>query len=219
MPPRSPPLASWPLMSTPTVLLSTHCVPSKSRRVKAAAVKVKTHLSAGLFVQGGHYAGFDQATQVQLQDKPTPPRPPLLSVSPGRCTPRVSSLFHCAPSLAEDLLPVYSLFNTPSFVFCFFFALTPSRLYATLSHNPLRISRFISKFPPLSRHFYFACLLFPSLIFCLSISSLIFSLASISFFFFLVWPRHPIVWKPAHPGPAPEPLRTAPWVMGIVYSH
>ncbi|CAB1436980.1 unnamed protein product [Pleuronectes platessa] len=27
------------------------------------------------------------------------------------------------------------------------------------------------------------------------------------------------VWKPAHPNPAPEALRTAPWVMGIVYSH
>lgn len=33
------------------------------------------------------------------------------------------------------------------------------------------------------------------------------------------WPTHPIVWKPAHPGPAPGALRTALWVMGIVCSH
>lgn len=59
------------------------------------------------------------SNQVQLQDKPTTPS--------ALCIPRemhphaVSPLFHCTPSLAEDLLPVYSLFTTLSFVFSFFF--------------------------------------------------------------------------------------------------
>lgn len=34
-----------------------------------------------------------------------------------------------------------------------------------------------------------------------------------------VWPRHPVVWKLAHPGPAPKAVRLAPWVMGIVCSY
>ncbi|TNN87888.1 hypothetical protein EYF80_001852 [Liparis tanakae] len=31
----------------------------------------------------------------------------------------------------------------------------------------------------------------------------------------IVWPRHPVVWKLAHPGPAPEAHRTAPWYLSF----
>lgn len=42
-----------------------------------------------------------------------PPPPPLLRASPGRCTLGQCLLFYWNPSLAEDLLPVYS---SPSFL-------------------------------------------------------------------------------------------------------
>lgn len=133
----------------------------------------------------------------------------------------VSPLFHCTPSLAKDLLPVYSLFTTLSFVFSFFFYPCALLFLITLTHfkvlHPPRSLLFLDT--PILHGFLFRSHLFPSLlslIFCLSISSLIFFPPSISF---STYPRHPIVWKPAHPGPAPEALCTAPWVMGIVYSH
>lgn len=224
--PWSPPLALWPLTSTPSVLLSTHCVPSKSPGVKPVAVKVKMHLFPGPFVQDCHYAGCDQATKFSSKINRPPPSHPLHYVYPQGDAPpgRVSSLFHFTPSLAEDLLPVYSLFNTPSFVYSFFLVL---RYHACALLFLIALTHFFSSSSstfPFSLLLYRHASLFPShlfpsllsLIFCLSISSLIFFPPSISL---SVWPRHPVVWKLAHPGSAPEALRTAPWVMGIVYSH
>lgn len=80
-------------MSTPSVLLSTHCALSKSLRVKAAALKVKMHLVSGLFVQGCHYAGCDQATKFSSKINQPPPHP-LCSVYPQGDAPpcSVSSL-------------------------------------------------------------------------------------------------------------------------------
>lgn len=156
-----------PQTSTPSVLLSTHSISSKSCRVKlAAAAKVKAHLFPGPFVQGCHYAGCDQATKFSSKiNRAMPPPPhPQGDAPPGR----VSSFSE--PSLAEDLLPVYS---TPSIVFSctqlFLITLTSFLLSFLCSSSLLLI--------------FFLALL--SLISCLCISSLIFYPASISLFF---WP-------------------------------
>lgn len=113
--PLSPPLVLWPLTSTPSVLLSTHCAPLKEPwwgGVEAAAVKVKMHLILACVCSRLPLCWVGSSNQVQLQDKPNPPSLSPLSLypqGPPHPSGRVSSLFHCTPSLPEDLLPVYSL--------------------------------------------------------------------------------------------------------------
>lgn len=194
-----PPLS--PQTSTPSVLLSTHSISSKSRGVKpAAAAKVKAHLSPGPFVQGCHYAGCDQATKFSSKINRAPSHPrlhPQGDAPPGR----VVYFFRAISGRG----PAPCLFNTLHCLLwaqLFLITLTRASIYFLRSSSPLLLS------------FSLALL---SLISCLCISSLILYLSI--FFFFLVKPRHPKVWKLAHPGPAPEALRTAPWVMDIVYSH
>lgn len=179
--PWSPPLALWPQTSTSNVLLSTHCIPSKSSRVKAAAVKVKTHLFAGPFVQGCHYAGCDQATKFSSKiNRPPAPLPyhPLLSLYPqGEAPPgRGSSLFHCTPSLAKDLLPVYSLFNTPPFVSSFFLVYPACALLFLIT-----LTHFLVLHPPLLLFFltFISACLFTPISFSLPPPSLL-SLISLS---------------------------------------
>lgn len=153
--------------------------------------------------------------------EPPPPNPsfkhPLVPQYPQGDAPpgRVSSLFQCTPSLAEDLLPVYSLFKTTPFVSSSFL---PSVSDASASYFQFSIhhfSLFLLLFPHASLFHVIPSLFLLSLI-SLSLSLFFFFSPYISF---SVWPRHPVVWKPAHPGPAPGALRTAPWVMGIVCSH
>lgn len=165
--PWSPPLALWPQTSTPNVLLSTHCIPSKSSRVKAAAVKVKTHLFAGPFVQGCHYAGCDQATKFSSKiNRPPPPplSPSTLSVSPGRGTPRqrVFSL-SLHPISGKGPAPCLFSFQYPSFCILLLFGL--SRLRSTLSHNPYPFFSSSSSTSPLFPYFYFGMPLYSHLIF------------------------------------------------------
>lgn len=158
-----------PQTSTPSVLLSTHSISSKSCRVKpAAAAKVKAHLFPGPFVQGCHYAGCDQATKFSSKiNRATPPSPPP---SPGRCTPRQGVFFFRAISGRG---PAPCLFNT---LYCLL-------LRSTFSHNPYPFSlSFLCSSSTLLLIFSLALL---SLISCLCISSLIFYPASISLFF---WP-------------------------------
>lgn len=128
-----------------------------------------------------------------------------------------------APHLWQRTCSLFILFSLPSHLYSpsFFFYPCALLFLITLTHfkvlHPPRSLLFLDT--PILHGFLFRSHLFPSLlslIFCLSISSLIFFPPSISF---STYPRHPIVWKPAHPGPAPEALCTAPWVMGIVYSH
>lgn len=119
--PWSPPLDLWPLASTPSVLLSTHCVPSKNLRVKAAPVKVKMHLLPGLFVQGCLYAGCDQASKFSSKIN-QPPSPSPLCIPREMHPPGQSFLFHCYLSHLWQktcslfiLLSVPPLLNPPSF--------------------------------------------------------------------------------------------------------
>lgn len=129
--PRSPPLAPpAPDVHPQCAPVHPPCPPQRASGVKAAAVKVKTHLVPSPFVQGCHYAGCDQATKFSSKINRPPPRSsPSI---PRELHPQAgaSSRFHCTPSLAEDLLPVYSLFNTPSFVSSSFFGLSRLSLYS-----------------------------------------------------------------------------------------
>lgn len=135
--PWSPPLNPWPLTSTPNVLLSTHCVPSKSSRVKAAAVKVKMHLFPDLFVQGSHYAECDHATKFSSKIN-QPPSTIFSHGIPREIHPqgRLSFLSDCtgpAPCLFSFQCPL--LFS-------------PSRLPSSLSHTLLPPSHFWVIFHP-----------------------------------------------------------------------
>lgn len=115
------------------MLLSTHCVPSKSPEVKAAAVKVKMHLSPALFVQGCHYAGCDQATKFSSKiNQPLPSTPFSLGI-PREMHPqsRVSSLFSIS---GRGRAPCLFSFQYP--FFCVLLLFAPSCLHSTLCHNP-----------------------------------------------------------------------------------
>jgi len=171
--PQLPPLAFRPLMSTPNVLLSTHCTPSKSPRVKAAAVKVKLHLFPSLFVLGCHYAGCDHATKFSSKI----PQPSLLSVSLGRCTPRQCLLSLNVPHFCQWTCSPIMLLSLPSLLnplFRFFSRTLAGPVCATLSHN-LYCFKFLQPQPPpsLFHHIYFASPLLPSHLFP-SLLSLIF---------------------------------------------
>lgn len=171
------------------------------------------HLFAGPFVQGCHYAGCDQATKFSSKINRPPPLPyhPLLSLYPQGDAPpgRVSSLFHCTPSLAKDLLPVYSLFNTTPFVSSFFLVYPACALLFLITLTHFFSSS--SSASPLFPYFYFGMplyshlILFPplSFIFNLSISSLIFFPPSISL---SVWPRpRSLETGPSRPCPRGPP--------------
>lgn len=194
--------------------------------VKPAAVKVKMHLFSGLFVHGCHYAGCDQATKFSSKIN----RPPL-SLSALRIPREMHPQAECllsfiAPHLWQRTCSLFILFSMPPLLFppsFWSYAIMPV-LHSFSQPLPIFwffILQFPSSFSVLL--FWHAALypshLFPSLlslIFCVSNSSMIFFPPSISL---SVWPRHPVVWKLAHPGPAPEAVHTAPWVIGIVYSH
>lgn len=181
-----------PQTSTPSVLLSTHSISSKSCRVKpAAAAKVKAHLFPGPFVQGCHYAGCDQATKFSSKiNRATPPQHPQGDAPPGR----VSSFSE--PSLAEDLLPVYS---------------TPSIVFSCAQFFLITLTRFLLSFLCSSSllHLIFSLALL-SLISCLCISSLSFYPASISLFF---WPSLDTPKSGNWPIPA-LPQRPSAWPRG-----
>lgn len=141
-------------MSTPSVLLSTHCALSKSLRVKAAALKVKMHLVSGLFVQGCHYAGCDQATKFSSKINQPPPHP-LCSVYPqGDAPPCSVSSLSLHPISGRGPAPCLFSFHYPLICILLLFFLP---MCATLSHNPYPFQGSSSStFPPLSWHSYFA---------------------------------------------------------------
>lgn len=161
-----PPLS--PQTSTPSVLLSTHSISSKSRGVKpAAAAKVKAHLSPGPFVQGCHYAGCDQATKFSSKINRAPSHPRLHlqgDAPPGR----VVFFFRAISGRG----PAPCLFNTLHCLLwaqLFLITLTRASIYFLRSSSPLLL--------------IFSLVLL-SLISCLCISSLILYL---SFFFCFFW--------------------------------
>lgn len=130
VPLRGPPVTTSgpraPLTSTPNVLLSTHCVPSKSPGVKAAAVKVKMHLFSG---PGCHYAGCDQATKFSSKIN----RPPFAQSSlriPREMHPQAECLLSfIAPHLWQRTCSLFILFSIPSplyFLLFWSYAITPA---------------------------------------------------------------------------------------------
>lgn len=163
--PWSPPLAFWPLMSTPSVLLSTHCALSKSLRVKAAALKVKMHLVSGLFVQGCHYAGCDQATKFSSKINQPPPHP-LCSVYPQGDAPPCSVSSFTAPHLWQRTCSLFILFSLPSHLYSPSFFYPCALLFLiTLTHfkvlHPPHSLLFLDT--PILHGFLFLSHLFPSL--------------------------------------------------------
>lgn len=163
--PWSPPLALWPLTSTPSVLLSTHCIPSKSPRVKPAAMKVKMHLFPGPFVQGCHYTGCDQATKFSAKINQPPPVTLSLCI-PREMHPQAECLLSfMAPHPWQRTCSLFILLSIPPLLY------PPSfwsyrALLSTLSHNPYPFFSLLSStFPPLSPDFYFGVPLYSHLIF------------------------------------------------------
>lgn len=120
--PRSPPLAPWPPDVHPQCAPVHPLRPLKEPRGQSSSsegenasllgpVCSRLPLCLGVIKQ--------PSSAPRYTNPPPHPHPhPLPSLHPQGDTPpgRVSSLFHCTPSLAEDLLPVYSLFKIPSFV-------------------------------------------------------------------------------------------------------
>lgn len=153
-------------MSTPSVLLSTHSMPSKSPGVKPAAVKVKTHLVTGPFVLGCYYAGCDRATKFSSKIN-QPPTTSLTLCIPREMHPQAKCLLSfIAPHLWQRTCSLFILFQCPRFCTLLLFGLTLSCLCSTLSHNPYPFfSSSSSTFPPLSPDCYFDMPLYSHLIF------------------------------------------------------
>lgn len=136
--PRSPPLAPpAPDVHPQCAPVHPPCPPQRASGVKAAAVKVKTHLVPSPFVQGCHYAGCDQATKFSSKINRPPPAP--RPASPGSCTPRRERLLaFIAPHLWQRTCSLFIPFSIPP-LFCIlllFWSIPPVALLflITLTH-------------------------------------------------------------------------------------
>lgn len=153
--------------------------------------------------------------QVQLQDKPNNPTPPLILEK----EPYAECPFFW-------VLPIFSTRKSSHFPFFGILYLSPPFAIkwarGTLSHNIIDSGVFFVylSFVAQSSQLYYLELILSHPIYLIILSPYLIShLLSYFHHCLTVWPRHPVVWKVAHFGPAPKSLCMAPWVMGIVWSY
>lgn len=135
--PRSPPLAPpAPDVHPQCAPVHPPCPPQRASGVKAAAVKVKTHLVPSPFVQGCHYAGCDQATKFSSKiNRPPPP----LAQHPQGAAPPGGSVFSLSLHPISGRGPAPCLFSFQYPLFCIlllFWSIPPVALLflITLTH-------------------------------------------------------------------------------------
>ena len=164
-PPRPSPLVLWPLTSTPSVLLSTHCVPLKEPRGQSGSSEGENASLPWPVCSRLPLCGVWSSNQVQLQDKKNPHPHRYALCVPREMHPQCLLSFTAAHLWHQTCSPFILFSMPPSFV---------SSFHLLLCHHAICAVLFLITLPPplFSQLLFRHASLFP-------FSSFIFSLLSL----------------------------------------